>query len=166
MSDFVEYERRITAALHRISQGLGQLGDVRSAGTIAAPTGADSTETAALREALDAERAANAQLTERVRAIKEKQETMIGGLERTVARLTEQLDAQGRETQRLKRLNAQLTDTNRSLSTAAEQGVTEPHLINRAMMTELEALRAQRAADVAEMDEILSELKPLIGEVA
>ncbi len=44
--------------------------------------------------------------------------------------------------------------------------MTEPHLLNRAMMTELEALRAARAADVAEMDEILSELKPLIGEVA
>jgi hypothetical protein len=34
------------------------------------------------------------------------------------------------------------------------------------MMPELAALRAARAADLAEMDDILSELKPLIGEVA
>lgn len=159
MNELSEYERRIGAALERIAGALGR--------TAASPAGGGSGEdTAALQEALDAERAANAQLTERVRAIKDKQETMVAALERNVARLTQQLDAQGREVMRQKRLNAQLTDTNRSLSDAARSGVTEPHLLNRAMMTELEALRAARAADVAEMDEILSELKPLIGEVA
>lgn len=168
MSDLVEYERRITAALQRVETGFALLVERHMqtgmpAAAAVPPEGPDAT---ALREELEAERTANAQLTERVRAIKEKQETVIAGLERTVARLTEQLDSQGRETQRLKRINAQLTESNKSLSEAAEQGVTEPHLLNRAMMTELEALRAQRAADVAEMDEILSELKPLIGEVA
>jgi septal ring factor EnvC (AmiA/AmiB activator) len=157
MNELSEYERRIGAALDRIAGALG-----RSA---ASPAGGGE-DTAALQEALDAERAANAQLTERVRAIKDKQETMVAALERNVARLTQQLDAQGREVMRQKRLNAQLTDTNRSLSDAARSGVTEPHLLNRAMMTEIDALRAARAADVAEMDEILSELKPLIGEVA
>lgn len=157
MNELSEYERRIGAALDRIAGALGR--------GAAVPAGGGQ-DTAALQEALDAERAANAQLTERVRAIKEKQETMVAALERNVARLTQQLDAQGREVMRQKRLNAQLTDTNRSLSDAARSGVTEPHLLNRAMMTELEALRAARAADVAEMDEILSELKPLIGEVA
>ncbi len=157
MNELSDYERRIGAALERIAGALG-----RSA---AAPAGGGQ-DVAALQEALDAERAANAQLTERVRAIKDKQETMVAALERNVARLTQQLDAQGREVMRQKRLNAQLTETNRSLSDAARSGVTEPHLLNRAMMTELEVLRAARAADVAEMDEILSELKPLIGEVA
>lgn len=133
---------------------------------MASPDAATDDEVAALRLSLDEERTANAQLTERVRAIREKQESVVATLERTVARLSEQLDAQGRELQRQKRLNAQLTETNRALSTAAEQGVSEPHLINKAMMSELEALRAARAAEVAEMDEILSELKPLIGEVA
>ncbi len=75
-----------------------------------------------MQEALDAERAANAQLTERVRAIKDKQETMVAALERNVARLTQQLDAQGREVMRQKRLNAQLTETNRSLSDARPVG--------------------------------------------
>lgn len=163
MSDITELERRISVALERIGAGLDLLGE--GAGAVPA-TGADEGELASLREALDAERTANAQLTERVRAIREKQETMVEALEKKVVRLTEQLDAAGLELQRQKQLNAELTDANRALSKAAQEGVAEPHLINRSMMTELEALRVARAAEMAEMEEILSELKPLIGEVA
>ncbi|OYX41800.1 MAG: hypothetical protein B7Z02_14435 [Rhodobacterales bacterium 32-67-9] len=161
MSDITELERRISAALERIGTGLDLLGQ----GTGATP-GDDDGELTALRDALDAERTANAQLTERVRAIREKQETMVEALEKKVGRLTEQLNAAGLELQRQKQLNTQLTDANRALSEAAQEGVAEPHLINRSMMTELEALRVARAAEMAEMEEILSELKPLIGEVA
>lgn len=163
MDDLSELERRITLALERIGQGLGAL---KAGGHEIEAPAANSAEADALRQALDDERTANAQLTERVRAIKDKQESVVAALERTVARLTEQLDTQGRELQRQRRLNGQLTDTNRALSQAAEQGLSEPHLLNKAMMTELEALRIQRAAEMAEMDEILNELKPLIGEVA
>ncbi|MEZ5779363.1 MAG: hypothetical protein R3E44_13465 [Paracoccaceae bacterium] len=161
MSDITEFERRISAALERIGVGLDQMSGH------SAPGPADGGDGAiALREALETERAANAQLTERVRAIKEKQETMVSTLERKVAQLTEQINTADHEMQRLKRLNVELAQTNRELSKAAQEGLTEPHLINRSMMTELEALRAERSAEVAEMDEILSELKPLIGEVA
>lgn len=163
MSDITELERRISAALERIGTGLDLLGE--GAG-VAPVQGGDDGELAALREALDAERTANAQLTERVRAIREKQETMVEALEKKVGRLTEQLNAADLELQRQKRLNNELTDANRALSEAAQEGVAEPHLINRSMMTELEALRVARAAEMAEMEEILSELKPLIGEVA
>ncbi len=163
MSDITELERRISAALERIGAGLDMLDE---GGEAAPAAGADDAELESLREALDAERTANAQLTERVRAIRDKQETMVEALEKKVARLTEQLNAVGLEVQRQKRLNADLTEANRALSEAAQEGVAEPHLINRSMMTELEALRAARAAEMAEMEEILSELKPLIGEVA
>lgn len=166
MNEIAELERRISTALTRIGQGIDAvLADLAEGGPLAAApeTGAAEAE---LREALEAERAANAQLTERVRAIKEKQETMVGALEKKVARLTAQLDAAGLELQRHKRLNADLAEANRALSEAAREGLTEPHLINRSMMTELEALRVARATEVAEIDEILSELKPLIGEVA
>lgn len=156
MEDLDSYERRITEALDRIEAALAARGAPSAAGG----------DAGALREALEAERTANAQLTERVRAIKEKQETMVAALERKVAQLAQQLDLESRELQRQKRLNAQLVETNRALTDAASAGVTEPHLLNRAMMTELEALRAARAAEIAEMDDILSELKPLIGEVA
>ncbi|MCB2129614.1 MAG: hypothetical protein KDE03_11170 [Rhodobacteraceae bacterium] len=160
MAELAELERRITAAMDRISRGVDDL----SKGAADVAPGDDAT--AELREALEAERNANAQLTERVRAIKEKQETMVSALEKKVARLTEQLNTAGAALQRQKRLNAELTEANQALSQAAQEGLTEPHLINRSMMTELEALRAARAAEVAEMEEILAELKPLIGEVA
>ena len=70
------------------------------------------------------------------------------------------------EIRRLKQLGDELTETNRALTAAAAAGVAEPALINRSLMSELDALRAQRAAEIAEMDGILAELKPLIGEVA
>ncbi len=165
MNELSDYERRIAAALDRIGAALADAGQVGAAQG-AAMAGPDGAGVAALQDALDAERTANAQLTERVRAIKDKQETMVAALERNVARLSGQLDAQARELQRQRHINEELTQTNRALSEAAQSGVTEPQLLNRAMMSELEALRAARAAEVAEMDEILNELKPLIGEVA
>ena len=163
MSDIAELERRISAALERIDTGLDRIDAMPAAAPAAVQ---DDAEVARLRDELDAERTANAQLTERVRAIKEKQETMVGALEKKVGRLTEQLNAAGEDAQRLRQFNEELTESNRALAAAAEKGVVEPGLINRALMTELDAMRAARAAEMAEMDEILSELKPLIGEVA
>lgn len=167
MNDIAELERRITLALERIGAGLDMLGT--TAGGV--PSEAEVPSEAAARiadleEALETERTTNAQLTERVRAIREKQETMVGALEAKVARLTRQADAATLELQRLTQVNADLSDANRALSLAAAEGVAQPELINHALMTELDALRAARAADLAEMDDILSELKPLIGEVA
>lgn len=163
MSDIAELERRISAALARIEAGVEMLG-AAPAETVPAPR--DEDEIARLTEALEAERTANAQLTERVRAIKEKQEAIVGALEKKVERLTAQIDAADAEIKRLKRLGDDLMETNRALTAAAAAGVAEPALINRSLMSELEALRGQRASEIAEMDEILAELKPLIGEVA
>ncbi|AMY68982.1 hypothetical protein [Frigidibacter mobilis] len=165
MSDITDFERRIAAALDRIGQGVeGMLRPGAASGPAdAAPEPAvDAAELAALREALDSERAANAQLVERVRAIKEKQDSTIGGLERRVARLTAQLEAGGLDAAKLRRANTQLSDAAQALREAMAAGLQEPHLINKAMLAELEALRALRASDVAEMEEILAELKPLL----
>lgn len=165
MNDIAELERRITAALERIGAAADGLGVAGAAPDSAGAGGADA-HVAELQDALEAERTTNAQLTERVRAIREKQETMVGALEKKVARLTDHVDALTRDLQRLKAANDELAAANRALSDAAAEGVQDADLINHAMMTELDAMRAARAADVAEMDDILSELKPLIGEVA
>ncbi|MFZ1725744.1 MAG: hypothetical protein WBO29_03405 [Albidovulum sp.] len=163
MNDIAELERRISAALERIGQGIDAWQDAPAAPP---PPAVDDKAQAELKEALEEERATNAQLTERVRAIKERQETMVGALEKKVASLTQNLEAATQDLQKQRRLNADLTAANQALSDAAQTGVTEPHLINKSMLTELEALRAARVAEVAEMEEILAELKPLIGEVA
>ncbi|MEZ5770130.1 MAG: hypothetical protein R3D46_04020 [Defluviimonas denitrificans] len=167
MNDIAGLEQRINLALERIGAGL----DALDAGAMApvAATGGDSAAEAHLaevQEALEAERTTNAQLTERVRAIREKQETMVGALEKKVAYLTEQVDTLTQDLQLMKKVNDELADANHALSTAAAEGIADPELLNAAILTELQALRAARAADVAEMDDILSELKPLIGEVA
>jgi len=157
MTEIAELERRITAALERIATGLEAGPSVR----VAPPSGGN-----VLAEALDAERLANAQLTERVRAIKERQETMLAALDRKLARQSEQLDLQGLDLQRLRATCAALRDHNRALTEAAEAGIVDAHLINKGMRVELEALRAQRLSEAAEMDEILSELRPLVEEAA
>ncbi|PZQ99393.1 MAG: hypothetical protein DI533_01545 [Cereibacter sphaeroides] len=152
MSDIAELERRITAALERIGQAIDQ----PSGGQ-----GGDFSAVKELEEALQAERDANSQLAERLRSIKDRD----GELLEKVERLTRQLDTQGLEVQRMRKNVITLRETVRSLREAQTEGLAEPHLLNKAMLSELEALRATRLSEMAEMDEILAELKPLIAEV-
>jgi hypothetical protein len=63
--------------------------------------------------------------------------------------------------QRLKKTVATLREQMRVLTEAQLAGQIEPHLINRAMLTELEALRALRSAETAELDELIAALDPL-----
>lgn len=150
MSDIEELQGRITAAMDRLAKGVEKL----SSG----PSGPDP-ETA---QALEDERTANAQLQERVRALKTKSDaesaSLRAQLEEAQARIA-QLDT---ELQRVRRANGQLTEACNALILANEEGIGEPHLVNRAMLAELEGLRAARAADVAEAGAILAALGPLV----
>ncbi len=165
MNDISELERRILYALERIDIATAQLGDGAAAKVQEAPV-ANSIDIDVLKAELEAERLANAQLTERVRAIKEKQETMVVALEKKVARLTQQLEANGTELQHQRQLNVDLTAINRKLSEAARTGLIDAETLNQSMETELAALRVARSAEMAEVEEIMAELRPLIGEVA
>lgn len=166
MNEITELERRLTAALERIGAAVDGLaaGSVGAPGQAAAPAAAPAVgeEAARLSAALEAERSANAQLNERVRAIRERQETTVAALERRIEQMTRQLDAQGIEMARMKKANIGLRETVRALRAAQESGVADAHLINKSMLAELEALRAARTAEMAEMAEILDELSPLI----
>jgi chromosome segregation ATPase len=152
MSNIDELQRRITAAMDRVAQGVDKLGN--------APSGPDPE----MAQALEDERTANAQLSERVRALKNKSDsemaTMRTQVEETDARMA-QLDI---ELQRVRRANAQLIESCGALREANEEGVGDPHLINKSMLAELEGLRAARAADVAEATAILSALAPLVDD--
>lgn len=150
MSNIDELQRRITAAIDRVSAGLEKV----SSG----PSGPDPD----MAQALEDERTANAQLTERVRALKTKADAEMAGLrthiEESEARMA-QLDL---ELQRVRRANTALSEACNALRQANEEGVGDPHLINKSMLSELEALRAARAADVAETSAILAALTPLV----
>lgn len=150
MSDIEELQRRITAAMDQVAFGLDKMGPA---------TAAPDPETL---QQLEDERTANAQLQERVRSLRSKSDAELAALRTQVdegdARMA-QLDI---ELQRVRRANAQLSDACAALRDANSEGVGEPHLINKAMLAELEALRAARAADVAEASVILASLQPLV----
>lgn len=165
MSELAEYKRRIAAALDRIGQGLGTRSEAAAGDAGQAAGDAELTaEMDRLRTELASERASNGQLIERVRAVRRKQERAIAGLQRRITELKREADAAAEELQRQKRLVAEIADTNRALRAAAEAGVTDPELLNKSLMNEVEALRASRAAEIAEISAILSELAPAIGE--
>lgn len=172
MADRSEEEARLSAALDRIERAIAAVATggpevaqqaAPDEGTALAALSADLGEA---RANLEAERAANAQLVERVRALKQKQETVVAGLERRVAQLRADLEASGAELQRHKRLVDELTEANAGLRAAAERGLADPALVDRAMAAELSAMGAQREAEKAEVETVLSEIRRLIGEGA
>lgn len=160
MSDIQEYERRISAALGAISERISAGLVVSNAG------GGGGADVAALEEALEAERTVNAQLEERVRAIKIKQEETIAQLEKRVASLQENTGHLEGDVSRLKGVNAQLRENNAALREANTNTLGDAHLINKSMLAELEALRATHNADRHELDGLLGELGQIIGEDA
>lgn len=150
MSDISALEGRITAALDRIRHGL----DGRSA---------DGAADASLQAALEKERASNAELVERVSILKERQDTQVASLTSRVETQRAQLMALDRELQQLRASNVQLREMNTKLRDAVTKGLA-PELHKAAVSAEIEALHVQRSADAAELDAILTELKPLIEE--
>ncbi|APZ54797.1 hypothetical protein [Salipiger abyssi] len=185
MTQIDELQSRITRALDRISQGVEGLSaapapvpepePVPDAPAEPVDSGAAEAEIAALQVALDEEKMANAQLEERVRMLHvrlEEQVTPAPAPEPDAA-LQEQLAAQREgmaeldtELQRLRLSNDMLRRTSEEMRAALEANVGEPHLINKAMLAELEALRAARAAEEAEMRAVLGALEPVLAEAA
>lgn len=158
MDDIAGIEARLAAALDRIARGVEGIPGHGSA--VAAGELADT------QAALEAEKAAHGELAERVKAIRERQEQTVATLEKRVQSLQGRLSEQEAELGRFKRANAALRDTVAALRTAAAEGNVDAALVNGALEAELEATRAAQAADRAELDAILSELKPLIEERA
>ncbi|MFZ3583602.1 hypothetical protein ACOI1H_15725 [Loktanella sp. DJP18] len=152
MDDIKAYEARITAALDRIRYGL----TVDHGGASVADV------TAQLQD----ERDANAQLEERVRVLKSRQDGRIAELEGRVAEQAAQLAALDAELQKLRASNADLTEVSGKLRAAATAGTADAELINRALMAEVDGLTAQRSAEAAEVAAILADLKPLLKEEA
>lgn len=157
MTKLAELEKRIDRALERIAHAAATM---RAAQPAPAASGGDSSEN---RAQLESERARNADLTERLEMLRRRHDGAVTTLERRLARLMEQLDLQSLEMLRLKKANTKLIEANRQLREGNEAQVIEPSAINRSLVAELEALRAERAAELAEMEDVLAELKPLLS---
>ena len=157
VSQVDDLQSRITAALDRISQGLEGM---TSSG------GEDGEALNALKQQLEDEQTANAQLEERLKRMKEKLDQIELAAEDSARAQREGLAKLDADLQSLRRANQQLRDNNKALREANEAGVAEPHLINKAMLSELEGLRAARAADRAETDAVLAELTRIANAAA
>lgn len=166
MNDIAELERRIEFAMERIAKGIENLdkaaGGAAPAGD--APQAADTDEIETLCAQLAEERLANAQLEERVRALRQKQEAQATRSEAELVTLRESMEHLDAELARLRKANAQLQDSNAALRAANQAGVAEPHLINKSMMAELESMRAARQVDLAEVQAIKGALVPLLQD--
>lgn len=149
MSDIDDLQRRITAAMDRIA------GSVGNAGAAQAKIAAE------LATALEDEKLANAQLSERLQALKDRYDGEVNNA-KAVANAEARITALDLEVQRLRTASDQLRQSNAALRAANEEGVGEPHLINDALMAELEVLRADRSADAAEASSIISALMALL----
>ena len=162
MQEISALEMRITAALDRIGRRLDQpAAGARSPAPASSPS-SSSGEVAALQSQLDEERALTLRLQKQLRVSKEREAK--GDTEAKLERLTRDLDVQGLELQRMRRINAALLQQIEALREAQMNGVTEPQLINKTMVIELDALRALRLTEIAEMDEILAALEPHLTE--
>ncbi|NBT33585.1 MAG: hypothetical protein EBT13_17255 [Rhodobacteraceae bacterium] len=174
MTDIAELERRISAALDRIRKGVDQMGASHVAEApgnqddAPSPDSGDSAWKTARIAQLEAqiadEKSVTAQLEERIRVLKDRQDgqaTQLAGQNEQVRDRLVQCEA---EIEALRQTNADLRELTQKLRTAMEQGLANPELVNRALQAELDALRAVRAADAAELDAVIGELKPLIEE--
>jgi len=154
MSDISELEARLQAALGRIENGLGNLG----AKSDTAATGDDSAK------ALEEEKAVTAQLEARLQAVREKhlgREKLAAEQLETASKALEEARS---NMQTLRATNERLRASNEELREKNQENGADPHLINKSMMEELSALKAARKVDLAEMDAILLEMKPLLKE--
>ncbi len=137
MAELSELEKRISDALDRVGNALNA----------PLPAGDDGSA------ALDEEREANAQLEARLKSVREKAEEQGLEMSAKIAELTSRLSAEEDRAEALARANEELVEAANDGGGPSE---TE-------MNAEIEALKAARVADLAEMDAILAEMKPLVG---
>ncbi|MGR3436484.1 MAG: hypothetical protein ACU0CO_16620 [Shimia sp.] len=132
---------------------------------------------AELTETLEGERSTNAQLEARVVRIREQLQTKVQELTEAkakqaaaaAARPETAVDAQTGRDRALADLQAAaegLRASNAELRDANAKGLTDARLINESLLVELEALRAARAADVAEANTLLAALEPIVAREA
>ena len=123
---------------------------------------ADSAVADALTAELETQKAEVARLTAELAS----QETVVDKFKAEFDRQSTATARLDMDVQRLRQSNDQLREANAALREVNEQSVGEPHLINKAMLAELEGLRAARATDMAEAGAVLARLEPLLASAA
>jgi chromosome segregation ATPase len=181
--DITELERRLTAAMDRIGQGVEALSERAADATDATETAAseagcgDDTappagggddaggeDVARLRQELEDERLVSAQLEERIKALHRKHDARMAELEKDLGAARTALSEMGEALETLKAKSDALHRDAEALRAA--EGKAGADLLDNSLRDELETLRAARAADVAEARAIKAALEPLLSDDA
>lgn len=164
MSDITASERRLIAALDRIDYSI----DVSRARQAEAGPDHDGAphgmrDDDALEAGLEAARLENERLNTDMARLHDRQAEAIAAAHAQLAEASARLTGAGREAARLAAANDDLTAANRALI-AAQSGEGEAAAAVRlALEAEIESLRAARAAEIAQMDDVLTALEKLLG---
>ena len=176
LAEALEEERLVTSQLEERLKRIKEKHAEEIAGLQAQLEGAEETE--ALKAEIDdlkaqvAETAEADALKEEVARLKaelaerDPSDAASAEMEVLQAQLAKQAETAARldmDVQRLRQSNDQLREVNAALREANQASVGEPSLINKAMLAELEGLRAARATDAAEAGAILARLEPLLA---
>lgn len=163
MSEMSEFESRISAALERIG---------RAVAVVEERAVSDPQETGLLSEEMEAEiaRLRDALADEEEHRLALEAELLQGGapqdtdgpaLQAENKMLRDQIGALDIEIQRLVAANEALRSNVASLRAAHAGGLSDARLVNASLEAELEALRAERSAERAELDAVLADLHRL-----
>lgn len=150
MSDITELERRLTAALDRVSIAVATK----------AETPAPSEEVEALKSQITDLEGLNEDLEED----KAQAQARVDRLESRVLRLADRLEDIEAEAARMREVIVALRAHADALTAANSAHMAATDRIDEGMAAELADLRAARAADLAQIDEILAELAPAVEE--
>lgn len=161
MADLAEIERRITAALDRVSRVIEA---VRVSRVIEAQAATARPEAAVSghgdagggRDA--ATDGSRAELEARLVAAFAREKELCRDYDERLARMNRQLDAQGQELHRMRQAASALRNELHRLREAKTGELDVPGRIDTAMRAELSAIEAGRHADAAELDEIMTAL--------
>ena len=153
MTDLSELERRITYALERISKAADQ-------------SGGDSAALSELKDKLTEEQLESERLRDRIEDLKDSHGAALEALEKKLDKVRAQVARQEHDLAKLRGVNAQLRENNAKLREANAAGLADAGLINSGIGVELDALRTVQAADRAELDAVLEELRPMVEESA
>jgi chromosome segregation ATPase len=150
MSDFNDLQMRLSSALERVTAAVTQL---------EAPSQA---KIDALTAELDGERMAKDLLESQLQGIRSEFDEQKSANQSQSNETQTKMAALDLELQKLRQANVALREVNAALREANQQGLASPDVINQSLQAELDAVRAARDADFAEMNAILAAIGPLL----
>lgn len=154
MSEIEELSSRILSAMDRVAAGIDGAGQAGAA------------ELEATKAALEAERQSNALLSDKVNALAETQAQTQAAMEAHAAETATRLGTLDTQFQQLRKAHEMMVSASDALRAANAEGVGNADLINQSMQAELKAVQAMRRAEVAEANEIISGLLPLLNSAS